>query len=135
MCKSTYTILFVSIIGIILLIFVFCFIYGNKLWRSKDKICKRLFDKRSQPEIEDPSKEKLLNDSSNEKLIPFNNLIIEHFIKRGRFASIHQGRFNQTKVAIKILSNLNLNGEENSLFENERSIYSLPFMEHQNILK
>jgi len=136
LCKRISIILFVSILAFIIFIFIVYFIYRNKFLRSKDKIWKRFFVKRQRSEsIDRPEGRLLLNDSSDEKLIPFNNLILEHFIKRGRFSSIHQGIFNQTKVAIKILPNFNSNGEEKNLFLNEKSIYSLPFMEHQNILK
>ncbi len=136
LCKRISIILFVSFIAFIIFGFILCFICPNKFLRSKDKICKRFLVKPQRSERIDRSEVGLLlNDSSDEKLIPFNNLILEHFIKRGRFSSIHQGIFNQTKVAIKILPNFNSNGEEKSLFLNEKSIYSLPFMEHQNILK
>jgi len=72
---------------------------------------------------------------TNEEQIDFNHLIIGNIIKRGRFSNIHQGIYNNNRVAIKILIDENGNDEPKALFEHEKDIYSLPFMNHINILK
>ena len=73
-----------------------------------------------------------VEDHSNNQLIDFKDLILGNLLKRGRFSSIYQGIYNDNEVAIKILLS---NDQSRDLFEHEKSIYSLPFMNHQNILK
>jgi hypothetical protein len=77
-----------------------------------------------------------INDNSEKgSLLPINNqeihfkdLIIGNLLKRGRFSTIYQGLYNQKEIAIKMLTT-------NQLFEHEKNIYSLPFMNHFNILE
>ena len=86
------------------------------------------------PEVDvEATKERLLKQDEYE--INFKDLTFDKIIKKGRFSIIQQGSYQDKKVAIKILSDINQNGEPKCLFENEKQIYSLPPLIHDNILK
>ncbi|XP_064643869.1 bone morphogenetic protein receptor type-2-like isoform X2 [Lineus longissimus] len=57
-------------------------------------------------------------------------LKIDSLIQKGRYGEIWKGKLGEKEVAVKIF-----NASQRSYFINERDVYSLPFMEHDNLLK
>ncbi len=134
--KGIYIILLCSIIGFIFILIFLCFINRNILIRALNKF-RRYFIKPSnsrlvQTDVEQP-KERLLQEDLYQ--INFKDLTFDKILKKGRFSIIQQGTYQDKKVAIKILSDINQNGEAKCLFENEKQIYSSPPLIHDNILK
>ena len=130
--------LFIGCILLLLLLFILlCFIYRKTFIRSQNKFCKLFHPNHSNEKktnsLEDEQKDLLL--SNEDKQILFQDLIIGNLLKQGRFSAIHPGIYNHQPVAIKILTDFNQINEGKNLFINEKDIYSLPFMEHFNILK
>lgn len=62
--------------------------------------------------------------------IDFEGLEIEKQICRGRNSEVWQGTMGHVNVAVKMFTS-----NHKQLFSNEKYIYSLPFMEHENLLK
>lgn len=132
--KSHWIFVLMILIGIILLLTLVLFIYRNCLTRSKKLL--GIFSpktKHSKEFIEE--KQKILEEPIDDRNISFNEIQLGDLIKEGRFAKVYRGFYQQTPIAIKVLSELSVNNEGKKLFLNEKQIYSLPFMNHQNLLK
>jgi hypothetical protein len=133
--KSISIIILCSIIGLVAILILICFINRRKLIKSLNKL-RRYFGKPPltlDEKIPSDMKQNLLNKQND--LIDFNDLSISKMIKKGRFSTINEGIYQNNRVAIKILSDENPNGHSKALFEHEKQIYSLPFIQHENILK
>lgn len=131
LCKRFNIILICLIIGFILILILICCFYWKKLLKSGKKFT-RILENDKKIGTTHPLLEDIEIDNEN---INFNKLIIENCIKQGRFSFIHKGKFNNQQVAIKEITNKNDFNHSKHLFETEKQIYSLPFMEHENILK
>jgi len=136
LCKPIYLIISCSAIGLIILIIISSFFYRKNLFEAFEK-CKNYINKSPPNEPIVQQKEPLLklDDQQIDQFIHFDQLIIEDLVKRGRFSTIHRGIYQKQRVAIKILSFNTQNDEPQMLFEREKEIYSLQYMNHINILK
>ncbi|CAF1391737.1 unnamed protein product [Rotaria sordida] len=126
--KPIHIILLCLIIGFLIILIIIFIICRKKFPRSGEKLI-RLFDKSSKMD------ENLYPFIEKSKEINIKELTIENLIKKGRFSLIYQGKLNNEQVAIKSISNKNDLIHSNKLFENEKDIYSLPNMDHENIVK
>ncbi|CAF1047538.1 unnamed protein product [Adineta ricciae] len=132
--KSHWIFLLMILIGIIAFLILVLFIYRNCLTRSKKILgIFTLKTKHTNEFIEE--KQKILEEPIDDRKISFNEIQLGDLIKEGRFAMVYRGFYQQTPIAIKILSDSSINNEGKKLFLNEKQIYSLPFMNHQNLLK
>lgn len=137
LCKPISIIISIIIVGLILIITIICVIYRQNIF-SKFELCKKYFSNSSSTKLNSSEEKQSFicdNNENSTHFIPFNQLTIGKLIKQGRFSEIYQGIYNDTNVACKILISKNLNDEPKSLFDHEKDIYSLPFMDHFNILK
>jgi len=133
-----YIIISCITIGLIIVITFISIVCRKKSLKSFEQ-CKKYISKSPTTKTSDTLEKGPLLISINEeqidKKIDYNLLKIGDIVKRGRFSTIHEGLYDNNRVAIKILTYLNQTDESYILFHHEKQIYSLPFMDHINILK
>lgn len=137
LCQSVSTIILsIIIIGLILFLILILLISQKKLRKSFFK-CRGFIGKKPSIKLNDHSPEKgsLLIDNQNNFQINPNEISFGNILKCGRFSKIYQGKYQQENIAIKMLTSNDSNDQPRAAFEHEIYIYSLPFMNHTNILK
>lgn len=141
LCQSISTIILsIIIIGLILFLIVILLISQKKLRKSFSK-CRSYVGKRPSIKLNDHHEEKgalLISNqtkNSNQFQINPNEISFGNILKTGQFSQIYQGKYREENVAIKMLTSTDPNDQSRLAFEHEIHIYSLPFMNHQNILK
>ena len=140
LCQSISTIILCLIIGLILLLILLLFLSRKKLRKSFSK-CRAFLRKSPSGKINDPDEKGafLINGNHHQQQqngqINSNEISLGKFLKSGRFSQIYQGIYHGENIAIKMLTSTDSNDEARISFEHEKSIYSQPFMDHQNLLK
>lgn len=138
LCQSISTIIICLIIGLILFLIIVLFLSRNKLRKSFSK-CRSFIERTPSIKINninnDHDEKDLFLNPNNKQEIHSNEISFGQFLKSGRFSKIYQGIYQRENIAIKMLTSIDDNDEPRISFEHEKSIYSLPFMNHFNILK
>ena len=130
-------ILSIIIIGLILFLILILLISQKKLRKSFFK-CRGFLGERPSIKLNEHNQEKgsfLIPNEINHFQINPNEISFGNLIKSGRFSQIYQGKYQQDNIAIKMLTSNDSNDQPRTAFEHEIYIYSLPFMNHFNILK
>lgn len=132
-------------LGVMIFLIYLCLFHGesSRVKISLEKLFHRNRSKgmnsSSSLQCQDEEQKKILLEKNhfNEISYSLNQFSIEKYpFKQGRFSKIYRAKSDELNdIVLKVLEDYSANDQIYSLFHHEKEIYSLPQMNHENVLK